>query len=252
MAKAQMTIWKPELIEKRLAKRGKTKRGKLFKFTKKQAEFFCSLLPVGWSMAVSTKKLIELMKEQSRYKRRFNRIDHNLVQYFVDGAIIIHKMRIGSCNGGRYIIETQKDKEVALEYIKKYYGGYGKVKDKHTGIMVESFEHTLKYKIINALEVTGKPSAVKKSNVEKKFKLKKDKTKKKMKKKTKKTPDIVLLKDIVIPKGTVFTEASKLTKRYDEGHYEATIGLSPDTSGSIHYFIDEDDKILDEYFTTLK
>lgn len=64
----------------------------------------------------------------------------------------------------------------------------------------------------------------------------------------KKEPDIVLLKDIIIPKGTVLTKAPYKTERYGSGHYEATIGLSPDTSGSFHYYIDADEEMLDEYF----
>lgn len=51
---------------------------------------------------------------------------------------------------------------------------------------------------------------------------------------------VLLLKDITIPKGTIFNTAPCQTKRYGQGHLEATIGLSPNTSGSFTYFIDPD------------
>jgi len=86
--------------------------------------------------------------------------------------------------------------------------------------------------------------------------LKKQKDVIKMKKKNSQ-PDMVLLKDIVIPKGTVFTTAPNKTECFgdfceEHHHYEAIIGLSPNTSGSFCYSIDDDKKIMGKYFTTLK
>lgn len=55
-----------------------------------------------------------------------------------------------------------------------------------------------------------------------------------------------LLKDIVIPAGTVFDTAASKTVRSD-GHVEHWIGLSKNTSGTIVYFIGEkDDKEREE------
>lgn len=50
----------------------------------------------------------------------------------------------------------------------------------------------------------------------------------------------VLLKDIVIPKGTIFSSAPTKTVRLGEGHIEAIFCIedSKDTSGSITYYID--------------
>lgn len=56
-----------------------------------------------------------------------------------------------------------------------------------------------------------------------------------------------LLKDIVIPKGTVFHTAPSKTERFGDEHYETIIGLSKNTSGSFVYCIDEVDE-LKEYF----
>lgn len=59
----------------------------------------------------------------------------------------------------------------------------------------------------------------------------------------------VLLQDITIPKGTVLDTAPCQTKRYGQGHLEATIGLSPNTSGRFEYFIDpECPSELDAFF----
>ena len=65
--------------------------------------------------------------------------------------------------------------------------------------------------------------------------------------------DKVLLKDIIIPKGTVFRKAPTKTERVSNDHYDCVIGLSKNTSGSFEYCIDKDyiDE-LDEYFTDLK
>jgi len=63
----------------------------------------------------------------------------------------------------------------------------------------------------------------------------------------------VLLKDIVIPKGTVFSEAPKEINHYGNDHFEAIIGLSKNTTGSFIYCIYEDYiEELTEYFTNLK
>lgn len=63
---------------------------------------------------------------------------------------------------------------------------------------------------------------------------------------------MVLLQDLIIPKGTVFHEAPKKTERSGRDHYQATIGLSVNTSGSIEYCIDDDPNVLSVWFTTLK
>ena len=62
----------------------------------------------------------------------------------------------------------------------------------------------------------------------------------------------VLLKDIVIPAGTVFDTAPHRTER-DNSHYDCVIGLSDNTHGTLTYCIDPDYKgEIDGYFTDLK
>lgn len=48
----------------------------------------------------------------------------------------------------------------------------------------------------------------------------------------------ILLQDIVIPAGTVFTEAPAVTQRFGNGHIQTIIGLSPNTSGDFTYSLD--------------
>jgi len=60
--------------------------------------------------------------------------------------------------------------------------------------------------------------------------------------------NIVLKKDIVIPAGTVFTRAPRKTERYENGHFEAGIGLSADSSGSVVYCIDDMGEEFKEWF----
>jgi len=60
--------------------------------------------------------------------------------------------------------------------------------------------------------------------------------------------EIILKKDIVIPAGTVFTRAPMETKRYGNGHFEAGIGLSADSSGNIVYCIDDMGEEFKEWF----
>lgn len=73
------------------------------------------------------------------------------------------------------------------------------------------------------------------------------------------TGDIVLLKDIIIPAGTVFSTAPSKTERFGNGHYMASfaVGGSKDTIGSISYCLDDsigkkEKKIISQYFATLK
>jgi len=59
----------------------------------------------------------------------------------------------------------------------------------------------------------------------------------------------VLLKDIVIPKGTIFTEAPPVTERFSNDHFDCVVGLSKNTSGVFEYCIDSScGDELDEYF----
>ena len=46
-----------------------------------------------------------------------------------------------------------------------------------------------------------------------------------------------LLKDIIIPKGTIFNKAPARTERYGEGHFDCVVGLSTNTSGHFEYYI---------------
>jgi hypothetical protein len=57
----------------------------------------------------------------------------------------------------------------------------------------------------------------------------------------------ILLKDIIIPKGTVFKTAPTKTERYGPNHLETNIGLTKDSCGSIEYCV-EDDPELKEWF----
>lgn len=61
--------------------------------------------------------------------------------------------------------------------------------------------------------------------------------------------DKVLLKDIIIPKGTILRTAPTQTKRNGAGHFDCTIGLSPNTSGCFEYYLDPDcSEELEDYF----
>jgi uncharacterized C2H2 Zn-finger protein len=60
----------------------------------------------------------------------------------------------------------------------------------------------------------------------------------------------VLIKDIVIPAGTVFNQAPVKTERSD-CYFQHVVGLSDNTSGDFNYCIDEQEE-LKEYFVELK
>jgi len=57
-----------------------------------------------------------------------------------------------------------------------------------------------------------------------------------------------LKKDIIIPAGTILSEAPHTTKRAGVYHYQASVGLSKDTCGSFEYYVDPSDSSLVEYF----
>jgi len=61
----------------------------------------------------------------------------------------------------------------------------------------------------------------------------------------------VLLKDIVVPRGTVFYQAPIKTER-SEDHYDTVIGLTKNTAGDLTYCIDESFEELNEWFAELK
>lgn len=58
----------------------------------------------------------------------------------------------------------------------------------------------------------------------------------------------VLKQDIVIPAGTEFSQAPTKTERMGDRHIETTIGLTPDSSGALCYFLDPGDPGLSEWF----
>lgn len=63
----------------------------------------------------------------------------------------------------------------------------------------------------------------------------------------------VLLKDIIIPKGTILNKAPVRTERYDNDHFSCVIGLSDNTVGYFEYCIDSDFlEEVDDYFTDCK
>lgn len=69
----------------------------------------------------------------------------------------------------------------------------------------------------------------------------------------KKEKKFVLLKDIVIPKGTVLTRAAAVTKR-DQHHFGCMVGLSKNTCGDFIYSLDPGCDLVEvsDYFTQLK
>lgn len=54
----------------------------------------------------------------------------------------------------------------------------------------------------------------------------------------------ILKKGIVTPAGTVFDDAPIITQRHGEC-VAAVFGLTPDTSGNIEYYLDDDDALLE-------
>jgi hypothetical protein len=63
-----------------------------------------------------------------------------------------------------------------------------------------------------------------------------------------KQPKYVLKKDLTIPAGTVFECVDGMTRRFASGNYEATIGLSRDSSGSFTYGVEPNDPACMEWF----
>ncbi len=59
---------------------------------------------------------------------------------------------------------------------------------------------------------------------------------------------MVLKKDIVIPAGTVFECVDGSRREFISGNYEATIGLSKDTSGGLVYGVEPQDPACAEWF----
>jgi hypothetical protein len=62
----------------------------------------------------------------------------------------------------------------------------------------------------------------------------------------------VLLKDLVIPTGTVFNTAPSKTERDPDYFVEAIIGLTKNTFGTVTYEIEEDNEELKQWFADLK
>ena len=66
------------------------------------------------------------------------------------------------------------------------------------------------------------------------------------------TKSVVLIKDIVIPAGTIFTPAPLKTERSLD-HVEHVIGLTDNTYGSLTYCVDPDCKDeLSDYFKVVR
>lgn len=62
-----------------------------------------------------------------------------------------------------------------------------------------------------------------------------------------------LLKDIVIPAGTVFEERIGTTTYYADGdNYDVNFGITKDSSGRLVYGIDRDDIELNEWFEDVR
>ncbi len=86
-----------------------------------------------------------------------------------------------------------------------------------------------------------------------------ERTSKKSKRKSKKVrvkpKDLVLLKDIVIRKGTILKDFSGKTEYIGDGHFGAILSLTDDSYGHFIYSFDERDpekEELEKWFTTVK
>lgn len=62
----------------------------------------------------------------------------------------------------------------------------------------------------------------------------------------------VLLRDLVIPAGTVFNTAPSKVERDPDYFVEAIIGLTKDTYGMVTYEIEEEDEELKKWFADLR
>lgn len=60
----------------------------------------------------------------------------------------------------------------------------------------------------------------------------------------------VLLKDIIIPAGTVFTDANGVVDRI-QGHYGTFLGLTKNTCGEFVYAFGDDEEEMSEWFADL-
>lgn len=63
---------------------------------------------------------------------------------------------------------------------------------------------------------------------------------------------VKLLKDIVIPAGTIFVDAPVRTLRFGSGHVETVVGLTKNTVGFFNYDICDDKEELKEYFEEIE
>jgi hypothetical protein len=63
---------------------------------------------------------------------------------------------------------------------------------------------------------------------------------------------IVVLKDIVIPAGTIMVRTPDNRQFASDGWFECTVGLSKDTCGDFTYCLDDANGDLDEYFAEVK
>ena len=62
----------------------------------------------------------------------------------------------------------------------------------------------------------------------------------------------VLLKDIVIPAGTVFSKSPESSHINSDDFVSCVIGLSNNTFGELHYDISDDKDELSKYFADLR
>jgi len=62
----------------------------------------------------------------------------------------------------------------------------------------------------------------------------------------------VLIKDLIVPAGTVFDNAPLRTERPGDGCVQAIIGLSKNTAGSVEYWLDGDEEEMQEWFRDLR
>ena len=66
-----------------------------------------------------------------------------------------------------------------------------------------------------------------------------------------KNKKIELLKDIIIPKGTILNIAPALTRRAEGNHFYCTVGLTKNSCGIFDYYIDPSDIELADYFKVI-
>lgn len=120
--------------------------------TRKMVRKFVRCLRKGRQNPRSSEKIAEILRKKRVFQEMPCEIDHNLVGQLATIALINWNVPIGSCSLGRFIINTEEDKNYTMDYLERNHYHKPRFRNAETGEMEYGSGYTKRYNVIRSIQ----------------------------------------------------------------------------------------------------